>query len=739
MLTLDQLMQPLTRDQVLAALLSAAQGVGQVSQSGAGGLPAAGTGHIAVTGVPVGALAYDVVLKVISSGQTSALQIQYSLDGGATWSALQNAAGQSPWALALNGYPAYALPNLVTGLTATFSDGYPPITGSWVGGETYAFTAVPSTLAVDDWEEGGNARTILEADAQVDSDLSALIANVTGGGLLQYSSLGWLDLLAENVYGLTRKQAIATTGAVELACAASAGPYSIVPRQLWFQGAGGNLYTNVDGGTLPSGESIILRVAAEAPGAAYDDAGGTVTLLSTPLPGVTVDNVLGVTLGAPPWLASHTYPPAGVDARGVLCAPGNGYIYVVQQQGVSAAVQPVWPLQIGQTVVDGTVTWMCLQVDQSGQSYVPATAVDATGLAFAAGKVGLVPASVVVLVTTGGTEQQLALQISTDAGKTFGALTLAPVDQNGVALGTWAANTVYVASVSEVVPVTWNGYYFLCTAGGTSGSSEPVWAAAVGATTNDNGVVWTCVGKYYASAPVYGGGLGGPNLNGNLVLFFQGTAAGSFVAGDAYLFDTDWISQYGADAETDGALRLRCQQQWATLASGAPASQIEAWAKAASAEVVAAYAVADVAADGSIDLYIAGAEGAVSASAIAAVTNYVAARLPLGTSLHNNVAISASVCAATLSGTVYVAAASQATAQRTIASALDALANEAGINGTIYLSQIVQAIQGAAGVRNADSVSIAVTSGYGNISAGDLVLTGGAFAQLTSSLTMIPI
>lgn len=59
----------------------------------------------------------------------------------------------------------------------------------------------------------------------------------------------------------------------------------------------------------------------------------------------------------------------------------------------------------------------------------------------------------------------------------------------------WAATTVYADNSTSpgdtVKPTSHNGYYYECTTGGTSGSSEPTWSTTLGGTTTDGTVTWT--------------------------------------------------------------------------------------------------------------------------------------------------------------------------------------------------------------------------------------------------------
>ncbi len=55
----------------------------------------------------------------------------------------------------------------------------------------------------------------------------------------------------------------------------------------------------------------------------------------------------------------------------------------------------------------------------------------------------------------------------------------------------WVAGTAYVAG-DIVVPPTPNGFIYVCTVGGTSGTSAPTFPTTLGATVVDNTVTWEC-------------------------------------------------------------------------------------------------------------------------------------------------------------------------------------------------------------------------------------------------------
>jgi hypothetical protein len=70
---------------------------------------------------------------------------------------------------------------------------------------------------------------------------------------------------------------------------------------------------------------------------------------------------------------------------------------------------------------------------------------------------------------------------------------------DAVSLGTlvapvWTASTVLALDVSRS-PTVVNGYRYIVTTAGTTGSSQPTWPTTIGSTVGDGSVTWTCVGK----------------------------------------------------------------------------------------------------------------------------------------------------------------------------------------------------------------------------------------------------
>lgn len=66
------------------------------------------------------------------------------------------------------------------------------------------------------------------------------------------------------------------------------------------------------------------------------------------------------------WVGTTAYPPG--EVRVPTAAAGNGFRYRATVAGISAAGEPVWPVVLGATVVDGTVTWVCDGTDAASST-----------------------------------------------------------------------------------------------------------------------------------------------------------------------------------------------------------------------------------------------------------------------------------------------------------------------------------------------------------------------------------
>jgi phage-related baseplate assembly protein len=141
------------------------------------------------------------------------------------------------------------------------------------------------------WQPGSVARTLYEGEALVLSDLASAIALVARGGFLDLAEAGWLDLLAANLFQLTRKAAVHAQHTVRLTAGAGVGPNTITAGDYWVATADRALrFVATTGGTLPLAGTLDITVQAETAGATYNVTPGRIVEQVTPFPGVTVTN-----------------------------------------------------------------------------------------------------------------------------------------------------------------------------------------------------------------------------------------------------------------------------------------------------------------------------------------------------------------------------------------------------------------------------------------------------------------
>jgi Baseplate J-like protein len=161
------------------------------------------------------------------------------------------------------------------------------------------FLNVASTLGlpVTAWQRLGVGRSILRTVAQKVADLTSIVSEIAAGGFLDYAAAvtpeggpGWLDLVTKNMYSTERKPASFARGSLSVSNT-SGTTYTINPGDLHFASTeNGATYTNQDGGSLAPSSTLLLTIAADNPGAGGTTSAGTITILVTPLTGVTCTN-----------------------------------------------------------------------------------------------------------------------------------------------------------------------------------------------------------------------------------------------------------------------------------------------------------------------------------------------------------------------------------------------------------------------------------------------------------------
>lgn len=151
--------------------------------------------------------------------------------------------------------------------------------------------SVLAQLGIDTtvWKPGAVVRTMIAATSIMLSGLSQLTAAIARSGFLETAEGTWLELLAKNVYGVTKIKATFATGTGVIANT-SGGIYVLSPGELQVTNQRtGATYVNVDPLTIPAVSSgILAALIAQQAGSTSTALVSDPMIVSTPLPGVTL-------------------------------------------------------------------------------------------------------------------------------------------------------------------------------------------------------------------------------------------------------------------------------------------------------------------------------------------------------------------------------------------------------------------------------------------------------------------
>jgi uncharacterized phage protein gp47/JayE len=168
--------------------------------------------------------------------------------------------------------------------------------------------------------------------------------------------------------------------------------------------------------------------------------------------------------------------------------------------------------------------------------------------------------------------------------------------------------------------------------------------------------------------------------------------SGTFTANDTYSWSSpgSWMTQPGANQETDASLAARMKARWPSL-SGVPTANVYAlWAKQASASVTSVYVTPDATVPGQVDVMVAGQAGTLPGGTIAAVQTYIQQRAPITDKVNVISPVNLNV---TIAGTVTVQAKYLTTQQAATAQNVGAYVSSQAIGPTtIYYSDIIEMI-----------------------------------------------
>lgn len=168
------------------------------------------------------------------------------------------------------------------------------------------------------------------------------------------------------------------------------------------------------------------------------------------------------------WKASTAYSLNAivVSSRVVIGAVSQVRQYRCVIAGTSNTTEPnPWDTTIGNTIVDGTVTWKC-----EARTWVASTNTALGDIIYPTQYNGYH-----YICTTAGV---------TNAGEPTWGTTPGGTTADNTATWTcyrdkWVANTAYTTS-DYIYPTTWTGYYYQCSTAGTTTDTEPTWSTTVG-------------------------------------------------------------------------------------------------------------------------------------------------------------------------------------------------------------------------------------------------------------------
>lgn len=187
---------------------------------------------------------------------------------------------------------------------------------------------------VTSWQTGAFVRTLME-EKWIPGMFDFLgpagaRAAIIKGAMPGEASGDWLTLDADQLFNIRRNFDLAgvqfagtrTIQSLTLTCDGTHGPYPITAGAFWVKSAiTGNRYVAVSSGTLNTSSTLPIAVQAEFPqdspnGRNYSDGEGTLTVIETPLPGVSASNVA-------PDFSAVSATPSPAAGLGVVTVTGT--------------------------------------------------------------------------------------------------------------------------------------------------------------------------------------------------------------------------------------------------------------------------------------------------------------------------------------------------------------------------------------------------------------------------------
>jgi len=215
-------------------------------------------------------------------------------------------------------------------------------------------TAQNLGLPITSWQPLDPSRTIFQINGQVASFYSSTVALIAQGGYLSYAATmvdaygnpitGWMDLVGQNQYNVTRVPPTSAAGPVSVTNATGTS-YAYSPSSpLQFQNAStGATYTSTGTGTVSPSTSSTVQVQADQNwiGQPGTSGSGVVLVLLTPLAGVTVNALTASLVGSNAELNANYLTRCQSKLASLSPNGGKGaYVYVAESIPVFGSVLP---------------------------------------------------------------------------------------------------------------------------------------------------------------------------------------------------------------------------------------------------------------------------------------------------------------------------------------------------------------------------------------------------------------
>lgn len=137
------------------------------------------------------------------------------------------------------------------------------------------------------WQPISVGREILYINASMLESQSVALTPIARGGLLDYAEGGWLTLLADQVYEVTRIESSFATGQIRLNNSLGT-PHTFAAGEVRIlNSTTGKTYTSTTGGTLTGSGTLVLDYSADEPGTDSNLTSTDSLSLVTAIPGVT--------------------------------------------------------------------------------------------------------------------------------------------------------------------------------------------------------------------------------------------------------------------------------------------------------------------------------------------------------------------------------------------------------------------------------------------------------------------